>query len=439
MKPRCGLGHRLVLAVLVGLISSVGLAGGAQAAATVSSADARLGPPSVKPIGVFAGVRYVQYDGIFEGRTSTGAFRVPYRITAAADPTRGNRTVLVEPPHFAGGLGALEQYLRPELLFTRGFAHAGVGWSTASFGEGFDRRILDPTVPGVFIEGGFDDEGGRTDYEIITGFAAALVNDAQARSMLGRVARRYVTGFSDSSTPIMALVGSGAAGVFDLALPFAAEGDDPQLAIQGGRYQGKLIIVESEADVSGNLVDRGVAPNQYRMYAVAGTPHVTDHLEIPSLASESTPASYEPALRAHFLQGDLWVRTGRRPPPSYQFKPSRGNAIERDRNGNAITVTRSGQRVPRLPFIELGEARFITGFTGSYDNVKTIAELGFRTHAAYLTSFSDKLADYAAAGYIRPEEAAAMRARAALCPRLTYTETYRDHYDSFVAITRCAG
>jgi len=30
-----------------------------------------------------------------------------------------------------------------------------------------------------------------------------------------------------------------------------------------------------------------------------------------------------------------------------------------------------------------------------------------------------------------------MLARAALCAPLTYTETYRDHYDAFVAITPC--
>jgi hypothetical protein len=39
-------------------------------------------------------------------------------------------------------------------------------------------------------------------------------------------------------------------------------------------------------------------------------------------------------------------------------------------------VNANGQEVPRLPFIELGEAHFITGFVGSYDNVKTIGDLG---------------------------------------------------------------
>jgi hypothetical protein len=71
--------------------------------------------------------------------------------------------------------------------------------------------------------------------------------------------------------------------------------------------------------------------------------------------------------------------------------------------------------------------------------VKTLADLGFPTHAAYLNAFKSKVGDYRSAGYILPEEAAAMRSRAALCPPMTYTQTYRDQYDKFVAIQSCTG
>jgi hypothetical protein len=430
-----GLGIRLVL---VGLVAfSVAVSGGVPASAVVED---QLIAPTATPAGTFGGVPYVRYDGIFEGETSTGAFRVPYRITAPADPALGNGTVIVEPSHRVVGLGVLNLYLRPDLLFTRGFAHAGIGWSTASFGPGADMRILDPTVPGTFIKGGFEESGGRTDHEIIVNFARALAVDPDARSMLGQVARRYVTGLSDSSYPVMDLVTSGLAGsVFDLAMPITTEWKDPQPAIENGLFRGKLAIVNSEWDASGSLVDRGVAPNQYRFYAVAGTPHIPDLLEIPFFSSQSTPASWLPALRAHFLQADRWVRKGTPPPGSYHLKTIAGNEIERDANGNAITVNTSEQPVPRLPFVELGEARFVTGFTGSYDNVKSIADLGFGSHAAYVKAFRGKLAAYRAAGYIRPEEAAAMRERARLCPPLTFTETYRDHYDDFVSIQPCSG
>jgi hypothetical protein len=425
------------------VLASLAIATVALLTPSPAAADGQLGDPVATPVGAFEGIDYIQYDGIFEGQSSTGAYRVPYRITAPADPRQGNRTVLVEPSHFAIGLGALDVNLGRGFLFPRGFAHAGIGWSTTTFGEGFDLRILDPTVSGVFVLGGLDDNGGRTDDEIIVDFARALAVDPDARSILGRVDRRYVTGFSDSADPVLRLVTSGrAARVFDLALPFTTEGHDPQSALAAGLYRGKLMIVNSEADASADLVDRGGSPHQYRFYAVAGTPHVPDPL-VPFFSNMTTPASYHPALRAHFLQGHRWVKGhglvggGKRPPPSTHLKTSEGGTLDRDANGNAISVNARGQHVPRLPFIELGEARFITGFLGSYDRVKTIEALGFESHDDYIEAFEDKLADYVKAGYILTEDAVAMRRRAALCPSLTFTETYRDHYDAFTAIDPC--
>ena len=416
------------------ILASLALAAVALLAPSPVAANAGLGQPRATPLGTFGGIAYVQYDGIFAGQTSTGAYRVPYRITAPADPAQGNGTVLVEPSHFAIGLGTLNIYLRRDFLFARGFAHAGIGWST------INQRILDPTVPGTFIDGGFEEFGGKTDEEIIIDFARALTVDGNARTMLGRVHRRYISGFSDSSDPVLRLVTSGrAAGVFDFALAFTAEGFDPQTALAAGRYGGKLIIVNSEAEDPTGLLDRGSVPNHYRFYAVAGTPHIPDPLDVQFASNRTTPASYVPALRAHFLQGHRWVQQGTPPPPSTQFQTAHDMQLNRDANGNAITVDASGRRVARLPFIELGEARYISGFWGSYDGVKTIAELGFASHREYLKAFADKLANYVKAGDILNEDAAAMRNRAALCPPLTFSETYRDHYEAFIAIVPCGG
>ncbi|GAA2403543.1 hypothetical protein GCM10010404_72030 [Nonomuraea africana] len=449
MKTRFGLSRVLALATVVALISPAGWSGGAvaddrgtnrenEAPASVTPGVDRLLPPRVTPIGTFEGVRYVRYSGVFEGQTSTGAFRVPYQITAAQDPRHGNRTVLVEPSHFAIGLGVRDIYLRPRFLFGRGFAHAGIGWSTATFGPGRDKRILDPTVPDVFIAGGVAEGGGRTDNEIIVAFARALAVDWQAKKMLGKVARRYASGFSDASTPLMDLIISGRASkVFDFALPFLTEEPDPQPALRSGRFRGKLIVLNSEADASSALIDRRLVPDRYRFYQVAGTPHVADPPDIPFFSNRTTPASYEPALRAHFLQGDRWVRRGSQPPASYHLRTTGGTGIARDTNGHAIAVDVHGRRVPRLPFVELGEARYTRGFLGSYDRVRSIAELGFGSHARYREAFRRRLSDHAEAGYILPRDAEEMRARAALCPPLTFTQTYRGHYDNFVAIDPC--
>ena len=85
------------------------------------------------------------------------------------------------------------------------------------------------------------------------------------------------------------------------------------------------------------------------------------------------------------------------------------------------------------------QARFISGFVGSYDGVKSIQDLGFASHHTYVRAFEDKLADYVKVGYILKTDADAMGCRAALCAPLTFTETYRDHYDAFTAIVPCGG
>lgn len=392
----------------------------------------RLVPGTVTPIGTFGGIRYVRHAGVFEGETSTGPFRVPYQISAPENPRRTNGTVLVEPSHFAVGLGTRDAYLGPELLFSRGFVHAGIGWST------LQNRILDPSVPGTFIEGGFEEEGARVDDEIITEFGRAL---SRAQEAVGEVSRRYVTGFSDSSYPILRLIASGdASGIFDFAMPFTTDTHDPQADIAAGRYEGKVIVLNSEADDSSTLTDRGVAPRQYRFYVVAGTPHVPDLLTdnpagLPTAGS--TPATFVPALRAHFIQGHDWVHKGSAPPTSTQLRTSGDGSAVRDERGNAIAEDRTGRAVPRLPFVELGEARFIPGFIGGYEDVRTIQQLGFPDHGAYRRAFDTKVRAYLRAGYILQEDARDMRRRAALCPPKTYTETYRDRYAQFVAITPC--
>ncbi len=42
-------------------------------------------PHKTSSLGKFVGVKYVQYDGLFAGKTSTGNNRVPYRISAQAN------------------------------------------------------------------------------------------------------------------------------------------------------------------------------------------------------------------------------------------------------------------------------------------------------------------------------------------------------------------
>jgi len=412
---------------------------------STASAAGKLQPVlKTSSLGTFGGVHYVQYDGLFVGKTSTGNYRVPYRISTPANPRRANRgTVLVEPPHFALGTFLREGWLGRPFLFGRGFLHASVGYSTTTSGP-FVYRILDPAAQGVFIDGGAVDGNGRTDDEIIVDFARALRSDPVARGLIGPGARRYLVGFSDSAEPVKRIVASGLAkDVFDLAVPITTGSEnDPQVSIRDGKYNGKVITVNSEAEwFDGRaLEDRQERPDQYRSFIVSGTPHVPDPLCPGLFSNESTPASWQPALRAHFLQGHAWVTQGDAPPTSTRLATVGGDAeIARDSKGNALLVEVTGASAPRLPFVELGEATFITGFLGTYEPQPppTIEQVGFSSFSEYLTTFEEALDVQVQARYMLKEDANAMLNRANLFPSETFTENYFRRYDEFRAGEYC--
>ena len=405
---------------------------------TASAAGKLQAPVKTSSLGTFGGVQYVQYDGLFVGKTSTGNYSVPYRISAPANPRRATRrTVLVEPPHFATGTYLREGWLGRPFLFGRGFLHASVGYSTTTSGP-FVYRILDPTAQGVFIDGGVVDGNGRTDDEIVVDFARALRSDRVARALIGPATRRYLAGFSDSADPVKRIVASGLGeGVFDLAVPITTGGeDDPQASIAAGKYSGKVITVNSESEwLDGRaLEDRGTTPDHYRFFIVPGTPHVPDPLCSGFFANESTPASWQPALRAHFLQGHAWVTQGVAPPTSTRLATTDGDTeIARDSNGNALLVEITGASAPRLPFVELGEARFITGFLGTYQPQPppTIEKLGFSSFPEYLAAFEEALEAQVQARYMLEEDADVLLHRADLSPPATFTDNYFARYDEF--------
>lgn len=89
--------------------------------------------------------------------------------------------------------------------------------------------------------------------------------------------------------------------------------------------------------------------------------------------------------------------------------------------------------------MELGEARFVTGFLGATEDVRTVQALGFTTHDGYAAAFADRLAAYLKAGYILKDEAQLMQRRASLCPPLTFTQTYHERYEEFTAAVPCGG
>ena len=103
------------------------------------------------PAGSFDGVDYVQYDGVFAGRTSTGAFR-----SRTASPRQSIPTTATVPWSSSHRTSPRAWAPLSSSWAVRSCSdevhHAGVGYSTTSFGPGLDQRILDPTVPGTYIE-----------------------------------------------------------------------------------------------------------------------------------------------------------------------------------------------------------------------------------------------------------------------------------------------
>src|SRR5215213_2305717 len=299
-------------------------------------ADGKLERPrTVSDLGTVNGIAYRSYSGFFVGKTSTGNYRVPYELTGPVQPALGNGTVLVEVPHFAAGTAVRDLALGRHFVFGGRFSYGAVGWSTATSAGEVTNRILDPSARGVFIHGGaaLPGEDGQTDDEIVVDFARALGRDPVAGHLLGPVDRRYLAGWSDSSETVKRIIGSGLAdGLFELALPITTDQPfDPQDALAAGRYHGKVITLDSEFEwfYARAAEDRGGSPGIYRSYFVPGSPHVPDPL-CPLFSNETTPASWTPELRARFVQGDAWVKTGAPPPRSTRLATTSSDDIDRD-------------------------------------------------------------------------------------------------------------
>jgi hypothetical protein len=159
------------------------------------------------------------------------------------------------------------------------------------------------------------------------------------------------------------------------------------------------------------------------------------------LGNRTTPAGWQPALRAHFLQGHEWVTQGLAPPTSTRLKTTSGGAIARDVKGNALLVDITGASAPRLPFVELGEARFIvpralTGLDqllGTYapQPPPTIEQLGFSSFNKYLAAFEKALKAQLQAGYMLEDDKEILLERANLSPPATFTQNYHARYHEF--------
>lgn len=407
----------------------------------VAAAQARAGvleSESEAPFGTFDGVEFILHSGHFVGETAQGPFRVPFEIVAPADTGEGNGTVVVEPPHFAFRTAARDGILGDDLLFEHGYSHASVGFGV------FGLNILQPGSPDLLIAGmkaEIDTFPFQHDVEIVKQFAEALTSDPYAVRMLGQIERLYAYGVSQTAEVLNELFFvTGAEGLFDLTVqhqtlwrpPFA---DPRTLAVLPDDYRplsgiGKVMLVGAEGDllIEGethelrNAVRGPQESPDYRLYEVAGAPHLSQPLPL-------NPLDNAPVVRAAFVAGDRWVRYGIRPPrsallddaPAGQIDPVYGieTGIARDLDGNATGGV-------QLPDVATGRALFIAsipvpippglvGLLGSWFDLSCAPRPGsgsteprFTSNGRYVQGVWRQALRLTFRGYLLPSDAWAM-------------------------------
>jgi hypothetical protein len=390
-----------------------------------------------RKLGTFRGVPYLRHTGRFVGATSLGGFRMPYDIIAPAKPSRGNRTVLLEPPHFVFGAVARDFVLGSEFLFERGYSYASVGFGLNGL------NVLDPTAEDLVLAGAPVPPGGGialgalVDEEVLVQFTQALTTDPSLHDLLGRVERIYAYGVSQTSAVLLeTLHGPMGQGLFDLTLlhialwrpPFQPPGVFQHI---DGEYLpaigvGRVIFVESEGDQIASDSEqfrRSLVEEDYRVYEVAGAAHQPTPLN---------PLDHFAVVRALFAAGDLWVRLGIEPPPSTLLEESTTGdpdpvvgfftGIARDEDLNALGGV-------RLPDLALGRAQYIAsdfslgGLPGILGNSLALAceprpgsstdRPRFRNHGQYVAGFAHRALALVLARFLLIEDAVSLVQQAA--------------------------
>lgn len=412
--------------------------------ALAAAAPARAGTfveTASEPFGTFGDIEYVRYTGRFEGFTGLGFYRMPFEIVAPADPSLGNGSVLIEPPHFAFGPAGRDLILGRAFLFTRGFSYAAVGFGT------FGLNILDPEAPDLVLAGQPVGELGPArvdDYEILVQFVQALDSGPFAVDALGAIERKY--GYGISQTSLAWLVVFHQPGgqdlldftLLDRALVWGFTPPPDVLALLPEEFAplsgiGKVIFVESEGDllISGArqfrraVVGPAADPGSYALYEVAGAPHFP--LPLPF-----NPLNVSGVVRAMLLNGDRWVRTGAAPPPSLLLADAPEGAVDpvygfetgiaRDGDGNALGGV-------RFPDVEVGRAFFVAsllafeilpglpGLVGAWFDLQCVpladGSVRFPTHGDYVRRVVQQANSLQQGGYLLETDAEALKAQAA--------------------------
>jgi Alpha/beta hydrolase domain len=327
-----------------------------------------------EPFGRFGGVEFVRYTGRFVGTTALGAYRMAFEIVVPADPGRSNGTVLIEPPHFIAGNWGRDFVLGQAFVFGHGFSYATVGFGTVGL------NILDPAATDLVLAGEPVRDlgpGPVTDFDILVQFVQALSTEPFAVAALGVIERKAGYGGSETAEVWEVVFHRpGGQGLLDFTLLDRDVWRSPSLDVVDPAFLenlpqeftpltgiGKVIFVLAEADqlissaaqLRRSVVGPDADPGNYRLYEIAGAPHI----EVPP---PFNPLDFHSVVRAMLLAGDQWVRAATPPPPSALLAQAPPGAIDpvygfetgiaRDAELNALGGI-------RFPDVEVGRALFI--------------------------------------------------------------------------------
>ena len=430
----------LICTPLLTLITIMTLVGGlsksASAATFVDTAS--------EPFGRFGGVEYIRYTGRFVGTTALGAYRMAFEIVAPADPARGNGTVLIEPPHFVLGSWGRDQVLGRAFLFGHRFSYATVGFGTVGL------NILDTAATDLVLAGepvGDLGPGPVTDFDVVGQFVHALSSEPFAVAALGVIERKAGYGYSQTSEVWQVVFHRpGGQGLLDFTLldrdvwrtpaedvvdPAFLENLPQEFTPLSGI--GKVMFVLSEADqlissaaqLRRSVVGPDADPGNYRLYEIAGAPHVV-------FSPPFNPLNPDGVVRAMLLAGDQWVRAGTPPPPSVlltQAPPGTIDPVYGFETGIARDAELNALGGIRFPDLEVGRALFIAslldveiipdfpGIVGAWVDLQCVpladGSPRFRNHGDYVQRVVRQANALQTSGFLLQADAVALIQQAA--------------------------
>ena len=376
-------------------------------------------------------------DGQWRTRASAdkAEFKTRMLVVRPEDPSAFNGTVVVFWLNVTAGfeLGSAGG----EAL--RGYAWVGVSAQKVGV-HGF------PQSPGGLKAwdpkryGSLEHPGDAYSYDIFTQVATAIgpERDAQGLDPMGglEVERLIAAGASQSAARLRTYINGvqPLEGAFDGFIPYIDFGSIvPFASERGGGRRGRslasiradldvpVIVVNSETELPSYYTVREPDSDRFRLWEVPGTSHVSVVRPAERTVDGSNWLAYTPVYEAAIRHLHRWIRDGVEPPSMPRVEMKAGDErpeVVRDEHGNGVGGIRLPDlEAPTASHSGFGTQRegtrfgFLYGAATDFDSEQLAALYPESKH--YLDAWNAALDRVVEQGMILPEDAPAMRERAA--------------------------